>query len=823
MRLNSLALTNFRLHADTRIEFESGLTGIIGPNGAGKTTILEAIAWALYGMPAVRGKRQDIRSLGASGRAGVRVELDFELAAHRYRVVRTLSTAELYLDNAAAPIANSTSGVTELLRRKLGMTQQEFFRTYFTGQKELGGMSAMGPAERAQFLSRVMGYERLRGAQSLVRERRSLIKGELTGLQSALPDSAQIAEQLKLSEARLKEAEKKTKAALARLTKANNATLDVTPRWKAAQASRDTHQQLVAEQRLKDSEEKALVRDVERLDRDLAEIASALKEVAAIRAELAVAADLGVQLHAMERLFQEEGRRRALSQNRRALIDELAALRARSAAVQVTPEILSAAQETRDRMREELEAQNGRLELMRTEWVRDQQEALTKQESARAQYREVKQQRDRVADLGPESPCPICTRPLTDHFREVLDDLDAQLADIEVNGKYYRNRVEQLAAAPAPLVEQQAQVAKLEKRLEAQTGIVTDAQMKLQEQVQLAREIASREGRLTAIESEMAGIPEGYHATRHAQLKQQHEELAPLAARSARLGALIEREPALKKDLEQSRRKLGAVKARAAELVLQIKESSFTEKGFDAIRTQFDAANTELQNARLDALAADKELDAARSARALAENARMELERAQERLRALTMDRRIHDELDHAYTDIRSSLNEHLRPEISDIASGFLEDLTDGRYTGLELDDDYNIIVKEDDIPKPVISGGEEDLAHLVLRLAISQMIAERAGQAFSLLILDEVFGSLDETRRQNVVELLRRLHDRFEQVILITHIESVRDLFDRVISVKYDEEKGVARVLSEGGGGEGEAPLHKELATAAAAAGGEA
>ena len=39
-------------------------------------------------------------------------------------------------------------------------------------------------------------------------------------------------------------------------------------------------------------------------------------------------------------------------------------------------------------------------------------------------------------------------------------------------------------------------------------------------------------------------------------------------------------------------------------------------------------------------------------------------------------------------------------------------------------------------MPKPVISGGEEDLAHLVLRLAISQMIAERAGQAFSLLIL---------------------------------------------------------------------------------------
>jgi len=92
-----------------------------------------------------------------------------------------------------------------------------------------------------------------------------------------------------------------------------------------------------------------------------------------------------------------------------------------------------------------------------------------------------------------------------------------------------------------------------------------------------------------------------------------------------------------------------------------------------------------------------------------------------------------------------------------------------------------------------VISGGEEDLANLVLRLAISQMIAERAGQSFSLLILDEVFGSLDEARRQNVVELLRGLGDRFEQVVLITHIESVREAVDRVIEVRFDPESGTS------------------------------
>ena len=821
MRLNSVRLSNFRLHTDTRIDFESGLTGIIGPNGAGKTTILEAIAWALYGQQAVRGNKKDIRSLAATGRAAVKVELDFDLAGHRYRVVRSLSSAELYLDGASSPIANSTTGVTDLLRRRLGMSQQEFFRTYFTGQKELGGMSAMGPAERAQFLSRVMGYERLRGAQGLARERRNLIRGELVGLQGALPDSATIAAQLKLTEERLKAAEKRTKAALHRLTKANETALDVTPKWKAAQKERDAHHQTTAELRLRESEEKSFTRDVERLERDLVEIASARKEMDAIKAELAVAADLGAQLHTMERLFQEEGKRRALAQNRRALIDELTALRQRSASIQISPEMVSAAQEARDRARADAELLGARVDEARTEWVRDQQEAATKREAYQLQFKEVKRQRDRVADLGPESPCPICTRPLTDHFREVLDDLDSQLADIEVNGKYFRNRVEQLKEPPAPFTELESQLDKLTRALELQTTAVTDAQMKLQEQVQLARDIAAREGRLTAIEAEIATIPEGYHATRHAQLKQQHEELAPLAARSAILGALLEREPGARKDLERVKKQLAGARDRIAELRQQLRESKFTEKSFDAMRAAFDAAQAERENARLDGLAAEKELDAARAARAEAEARRAELERQQERLRLLSLDKRLHDELDGAYTDIRAGLNEHLRPEISDIATAYLEELTDGRYTGLDLDDDYNIIVKEDEIPKPVLSGGEEDLAHLVIRLAISQLIAERAGQAFSLLILDEVFGSLDENRRRNVAQLLHKLHDRFEQVILITHvdIEGMREQFNQVVTVRYDEEAGVARVRQEAGG-DGSEPMGAE--TLLAAAGGE-
>ncbi|HEU5217834.1 MAG TPA: SMC family ATPase, partial [Gemmatimonadales bacterium] len=137
MLIRRLRLQNFRQHADTVLEFETGLTGIIGPNGAGKSTLLEAIAWAIYGTDATRGTKDTLRRRGAPSRSRVEVELDFDLGPHRYRIVRSLAGAELYQDGESSPVANSLATVTERVTRLLGMNREEFFSTYFTGQKEL--------------------------------------------------------------------------------------------------------------------------------------------------------------------------------------------------------------------------------------------------------------------------------------------------------------------------------------------------------------------------------------------------------------------------------------------------------------------------------------------------------------------------------------------------------------------------------------------------------------------------------------------------------------------------------------------------------------
>ena len=240
---------------------------------------------------------------------------------------------------------------------------------------------------------------------------------------------------------------------------------------------------------------------------------------------------------------------------------------------------------------------------------------------------------------------------------------------------------------------------------------------------------------------------------------------------------------------------LAQVRERIVTLGERRRDVGIDEERYAELRAAHERAEAEARAAELAAVQAHGEARGAREALESAESARRELAKVQARLDALQAEKRLHDELDRAYSDLRTDLNFQLRPELSELASQFLDDLTDARYSAMELDDQYNVVVQEDGVPKPVISGGEEDLANLVLRLAISQMIADRAGQSFSLLILDEVFGSLDETRRANVVELLRRLHDRFEQVIVITHIEDVREGLDQVIRVRYDEARGASVV----------------------------
>jgi len=146
-------------------------------------------------------------------------------------------------------------------------------------------------------------------------------------------------------------------------------------------------------------------------------------------------------------------------------------------------------------------------------------------------------------------------------------------------------------------------------------------------------------------------------------------------------------------------------------------------------------------------------------------------------------------------SDVMSSFRTHLisriRPTLSYYSSDFFNRLTDGKYAGIELDDNYNLLIYDNGEFYGIerFSGGEEDLANLCLRLAISEVITERAGGVFNFIILDEIFGSQDIFRRQNIMKALNGLSSKFRQIFLITHIEDVKNEMEHIIYVNENED----------------------------------
>jgi exonuclease SbcC len=785
LKLRSLKLTNFRQHVSTEIVFDSGITGIIGPNGAGKTSILEAIAFALYAVG--RSTRELMLTIAATGRQTMRVELEFELGKHRYRVVRGRTNAELYLDDEEAPIANSPSSVTERLQRLLGMTRDEFFRTYFTGQKEIALMAAMGPTERGRFLSKVLGYEKLRLAQDMIGDRRRTLNAEIMGLRAGMPDPDAVERAVAEAQRRLEDAKAQVQTADHRFAVANGTLSALQPKWELAQQNRDKMQAISAEIAANERDETSLRANVDRVDAELASIGASRSELTRLNIEMEPLSELREELKILDEMYREEGRRKTLVEAEHALNEELNRHRARYTVIEKAPAQEEEVTLELEKKRDELEQAQGEVEAKRTEWVRDKQDADTKLRDLRKQYLEVQAQRERVMALGADGECPTCARKLGENLHTVIEHLTETEETLRVDGAYYRNRFEQLADMPVA-------VRNLEEKRRALTTEVGTLERKLErvrlavhEVTGLSRDIATKEKRIEQMRRDIDVIAKGFDAARYEFVKAEIAKLSPLSEKAVRLGAQVDREPELSAQKHEYASKLSSIASLLGTLRVRHKQMTFAVADYDRLRMEFDRCFNEARTAELDAHTAANNLKNAAEAVEKANAAQEQSRALQATVELREADRRLHEELDRAYNEMRGQLNSELRPELSDLATTFLRELIDSRTAELELDESYKINVLEDGIPKPVLSGGEEDLANLVLRLAVSQMIAERSGQAFSLLILDEVFGSLDETRRFNVLDLLRALGDRFEQVILITHIEQVRDGLDQVISVRYD------------------------------------
>ncbi len=88
-------------------------------------------------------------------------------------------------------------------------------------------------------------------------------------------------------------------------------------------------------------------------------------------------------------------------------------------------------------------------------------------------------------------------------------------------------------------------------------------------------------------------------------------------------------------------------------------------------------------------------------------------------------------------------------------------------------------------------SGGEAFRVDFALRLALSRLLAGRAGARLRTLIIDEGFGTQDDDGIEQLIDALHAVRDEFDLVLVVTHLESLKERFATRIEVTQEPDTG--------------------------------
>ncbi len=92
-------------------------------------------------------------------------------------------------------------------------------------------------------------------------------------------------------------------------------------------------------------------------------------------------------------------------------------------------------------------------------------------------------------------------------------------------------------------------------------------------------------------------------------------------------------------------------------------------------------------------------------------------------------------------------------------------------------------------------SGGEAFRVNFAIRLALSQVLAGRTGARLQTLVVDEGFGSQDAQGIQRLIETINVIRPDFAKILLISHLDELKDAFPTRIEVEKTEHGSALRV----------------------------
>ena len=93
-------------------------------------------------------------------------------------------------------------------------------------------------------------------------------------------------------------------------------------------------------------------------------------------------------------------------------------------------------------------------------------------------------------------------------------------------------------------------------------------------------------------------------------------------------------------------------------------------------------------------------------------------------------------------------------------------------------------------------SGGEAFRVNFAIRLALSEVLAQRKGARLQTLVIDEGFGSQDARGRQRLIEAINLVKDDFAKILVITHLDELKDVFPTRIEVEKTERGSTVQVI---------------------------
>jgi DNA repair exonuclease SbcCD ATPase subunit len=396
---------------------------------------------------------------------------------------------------------------------------------------------------------------------------------------------------------------------------------------------------------------------------------------------------------------------------------------------------------------------------------------------------------DRTAVLDGDADCPVCGQALGAAFEQVRAHRAAELSAT-------KQRFAELSAE-ATAVEQLAhdvdiQLAELLAGAEAGRQARRDWDVLASRAQQASAALRAAWGVVLAVAPGRAtddGSPPaaGVLNAQLGGLRRQIQRQRDAAAEADRLRARLERRPAVEASLETYRERADHADGRVRTLREKVRDLGFDQVALQRVAaahseatTVAEAARQREQQAAVEAARQQAEHEAAARRWADGEDQHARLAELEAESRHLA---RVADLL----TEFRNTVVASVGPRLALQAADLFADLTDHEYDELQVDPDtYQLQVRDNGRVYGLdrFSGSEIDLANLALRVAISEHIHFQSGGSVGLMVLDEVFGPLDEDRKARMLQALERLRSRFRQVLVVTHDASIKEQLPNAIEV---------------------------------------